>query len=103
MAAGAAPKPMGYRMYRAEVESEEAPAPQDVSQAKLKSPLTLQGSATSPEFSDTHFEFAHSYLYSVRAIVQYGADTIESADSAPGVVPPRDTFPPATPVGLEAT
>jgi len=103
LAAGAAPKPMGYRMYRAEVESGEAPAPQDVSQAKLKSPLTLQGSATSPEFSDTHFEFGHSYLYSVRAIVQYGADTIESADSAPAVVTPRDTFPPATPVGLEAT
>jgi hypothetical protein len=103
LAAGAAPKPTGYRVYRAEVQSGEGPAPQDVSQAKLKSPLTLQGSPTSPEFSDTHFEFGHNYLYTVRAIAQYGADTIESVDSAPVIVTPRDTFPPTAPVGLEAT
>ncbi|MCU1341535.1 MAG: Fibronectin type domain protein [Candidatus Acidoferrum typicum] len=103
LAAGDAPKLTGYRVYRAEVESGDAPAPQDVSQAKLKSPLTLQGSPTSPEFSDTHFEFGHSYLYTVRAITQYGVDTIESADSAPAIVTGRDTFPPATPLGLEAT
>jgi hypothetical protein len=103
LAAGAAPKAAGYRLYRAEVEPEEVPPPQDVSQAKLKSPLTLQGSPTSGEFSDTHFEFGHSYLYTVRAITQYGMDTIESADSAPAIVTARDTFPPATPVGLEAT
>jgi hypothetical protein len=103
LAAGSPPNPSGYRVYRAEVESGEAPAPQDVSQAKLKSPLTLQGSATSPEFSDTHFEFGHSYLYTVRAIAQYGSDTIESADSAPAVVSARDIFPPATPTELEAT
>jgi hypothetical protein len=103
LAEGAAPKPTGYRAYRAEIESGEPPAPQDVSQAKLKSPLTLQGSSTSPEFSDTHFEFGHSYLYTVRAIVQYGADAIESGDSAPAIVAPRDTFPPATPAGLQTT
>jgi hypothetical protein len=103
LAVGAAPKPTGYHVYRADVESGDAPAPQDVSQAKLKSPLTLQGSPTSPEFSDTHFEFGHSYLYTVRAIRQYGADMIESADSAPAIVTPRDTFPPAAPAGLEAT
>src|SRR5579872_6574214 len=102
-ASGAAPKPTGYRVYRAEIESGEGPAPQDVSQAKLKSPLTLQGSPTSPEFRDTHFEFGHSYLYTVRAFAQYGADTVESADSAPAIVTARDIFPPATPVGLEAT
>jgi len=102
-AAGNAPKPTGYHVYRAEVEPGDVPAPQDVSQAKLKSPLTLQGSPTSPEFSDTHFEFGHSYLYSVRAITQYGTDTVESTDSAPAIVTARDTFPPATPMGLEAT
>ena len=103
LAAGAAPKPTGYRVYRGEVESGEVLASQDVSQAKLKSSLTLQGSPTSPEFSDTHFEFGHSYLYTVRAIAQYDVDTIESSDSAPVIVTPRDTFPPATPAGLEAT
>jgi len=103
LAADAAPKTAGYRVYRTEIEPGVESAPQDVSQAKLKSPLTLQGSTTSPEFSDTHFEFGHTYLYAVRAVAQYGTDTIESADSAPAVVTPRDIFPPATPVGLQAT
>jgi len=96
-------RPAGYRVYRAELEPGEASPPQDVSQAKLRSPLTLQESSTTPEFSDAHFEFGHSYLYSVRAIAQYGTETVESADSAPAVVIARDIFPPATPSGLEAT
>ncbi len=102
MTAGAAPKTAGYRVYRAEIEPGEETAPRDVSQVKLKSPLAMQGSPTSPEFSDAHFEFGHTYLYTVRTVAQYGEDTTESADSEPAVVTPRDTFPPATPVGLEA-
>ena len=103
LAAGTTPKAAGYRVYRGEIEPGEVSAPQDVSQAKLKSPLTLQGSPTSAEFSDTHFEFGHRYLYTVRAIAQYGSDAVESDDSAPSVVFVRDTFPPATPTGLDAT
>jgi hypothetical protein len=102
LTAGAAPKTAGYRVYRAEIESGEETAPQDVSQVKLRQPLAMQGSAASPEFSDTHFEFGHTYLYTVRAVAQYGEDATESADSAPAVVTPQDAFPPATPVGLEA-
>ena len=102
LAADAAPKTAGYRVYRAEIEPGEESTQQEVSQVKLKSPLTMQGSSSSPEFSDTHFEFGHTYLYTVRAVAQYDANMIESADSSPAVVTPRDIFPPATPVGLEA-
>jgi hypothetical protein len=102
LAADTAPKTLGYRVYRAEIEPGEESASQEVSQVKLKSPLTMQGSSSSPEFSDAQFEFGHTYLYTVRAVAQYDADTIESADSSPVVVTSRDTFPPATPVGLEA-
>jgi hypothetical protein len=102
LATGAAPKAAGYRVYRAEIEPGEKPAPQDLSQVKLKSPATMQGFFSSPEFNDTRFEFGHTYLYKVRAIAQFGTDAIESADSTPVVVTPRDTFPPAAPVGLEA-
>jgi hypothetical protein len=102
LATGTAPKATGYRVYRAEIEPGEESALQDLSQAKLKSPVTMQGSSSSPEFSDTHFEFGRTYLYTVRAIAQFGPDSIESADSTPAVVTPRDTFPPAVPVGLEA-
>jgi hypothetical protein len=99
---GTAPKTTGYRVYRAEIEPGEGPPPQDLSQMKLETPLAMQGSPTAAEFSDTHFEFGHSYVYVVRAVTEYGADIVESADSAPAVVRPRDTFPPATPAGLEA-
>lgn len=103
VAAGTVPGPSGYRVYRVEVDPGEASAPQDIQQAKLKSPLTLQGSPATAEFSDTHFEFGHSYLYTVRSIAQYGSDTVESDDSLPTVITARDTFPPGAPAGLEAT
>ena len=97
-----APAPSSYRVYRAELEPGEETAAQDLSQVKLKSAIELAGSSSSPDFRDTHFEFGRTYLYMVRAVAQFGSDLVESADSAPAVVTPRDTFPPTAPVGLEA-
>jgi hypothetical protein len=92
-----------YRVYRGVMESGEKNLPQDISQAKLKAPLELEGNSPSSEFRDSHFEFATPYVYTVRTVAQFGADSVESADSAPAVVTPRDTFPPATPTNLEIT
>jgi hypothetical protein len=99
---GASPATVGYRVYRAEVEPGEESAVQDLSQVKLKSPATLEGSPSSPEFRDTHFEFGHTYLYTARGVAQFDGDSIESADSPLAVVTPRDTFPPGAPLGIEA-
>ena len=90
-----------YRVYRGVAESGQEIAPQEVSQAKLKSPLELEGTLPTNEFRDAHFEFGTAYLYTVRAVAQYGADIVESSDSPPVVVTPRDIFPPAAPTGLE--
>lgn len=90
-----------YRVYRGTIESAQENPPRDLSQAKLKIPLELAGPSPSAEFRDSHFEFGTPYLYTVRAVAQYGADFIESADSSPAVVTPRDVFPPASPAGLE--
>ncbi len=92
----------GYRVYRAQMESRQEGAAQDASQAKMKSPPEMAGSSTSPEFRDTHFEFGETYLYTVRSVAAYGTDLVESADSVPAMVTPRDVFPPAAPLGLEA-
>jgi hypothetical protein len=100
---GASPATTGYHVYRAEVEPGEESATQDLSQMKLKSPATLVDSPSSPEFRDTHFEFGHTYLYTARGVTQFDGDSIESADSPLAVVTPRDTFPPAAPLGLEAS
>jgi len=93
--------PAGYHLYRGEVEPGQENAPQDISQAKLKTPLQLVGPSSTNDFRDSHFEFGTPYLYTVRSVAQFGSDSVESADSAPVVITPRDVFPPVAPAGLE--
>ena len=92
-----------YRVYRGVLESGQENPPQDISQAKVQTPLELEGSSPSTEFRDAQFEFGTPYVYTVRSVAQFGADFVESADSAPALVTPRDVFPPAAPTGLEIT
>ena len=93
----------GYRVLRGEIDPTTADAAaHDITQAKWKSSLTLL--APSPEnlFRDTLFEFGKTYLYVVRAVALAGEGPVESDDSAPAVVAPRDTFPPAAPQNVVA-
>jgi hypothetical protein len=92
-----------YRVYRGVLETDQQNPPQDVSTAKLKTSLELLGPSPSAEFRDVHFEFGLPYIYTVRNVAQFGTDFVESADSAPAFVTPRDIFPPAAPTGLEIT
>jgi hypothetical protein len=91
----------GYRVYRGELEP-GAEIPTDLARAPLKSPLALLGPAPSPSFRDTRYEFGRRYVYVVRSVAQYELDSVESADSAPAVVSPLDTFAPAAPANLVA-
>jgi hypothetical protein len=94
--------PSGYRVYRAEVEPQQQGSAQNQPTPNLKSPLELLGTVSSHEYRDTQFEFGKTYLYTVRAVAQFGQDLVESADGPPAIVTPRDTFPPAAPVSLVA-
>jgi hypothetical protein len=92
-----------YRIYRAEVDpASAAPPPQDLAKAKSKAPLTLFSEATNTNYRDTKIEFGKTYLYSVRSVVLANSSTVESADSVPAIVTPRDTFAPAAPQKLVA-
>jgi hypothetical protein len=92
-----------YRVYRGEIEPASAgAAANDLLQAKWKSPLSLLGSATSTSYRDTAFEFGKTYLYTVRTVIPGDGGTIESGDSVPVIVTPRDIFPPVVPQGLVA-
>ncbi len=97
--AAKSPTIAGYRIYRA-----EAAATATAENPLLKSPLAQVGEAPadSQSFSDARFNFGASYLYSVRSFAQYPAQTLESADSNPAIITPRDTFAPAAPQGLVA-
>jgi len=92
-----------YRVYRGVIESGQENLPRDLSQAKLRTPLELEGPTTSTDFRDSHFEFGTPYVFTVRSVARFGADFVESADSAPTMVTPRDIFPPAAPTNLEIT
>jgi hypothetical protein len=92
-----------YRIYRGVTGSGQEKTPQELSQAKLKTQLELAGPSSSTEFRDSHFEFGTPYVYTVRSVAQFGPDLVESADSAPVFVTPRDIFPPAAPANLEIT
>jgi hypothetical protein len=92
----------GYRVYRGELAQDSAPNETDLAKMKFVSPLALAGPAAEAAFDDAQFEFGHTYVYTVRSMAQYGPDGVESDDSVPTIVTPRDTFPPAAPRGLEA-
>ena len=92
-----------YRVYRGEIDPASAgAAANDLSQAKWKSPLSLLGSATSPMYRDTAFDFGKTYLYAIRAVISGDGSAVESSDSVPAIVTPRDIFPPAVPQGVVA-
>jgi fibronectin type 3 domain-containing protein len=46
--------------------------------------------------------FDHTYVYLVRSVIQVEGNELESSDSMPVTVTPRDLFPPAAPQGLVA-
>jgi hypothetical protein len=95
--------PAGFGIYRAEVDPTTAEAATlNPSQAKLLAPEQVLAQTTSTEYRDTTFQFGHTYLYRVRAVEQFGAARVESADSTPVVLMAKDIFPPVAPQDVEA-
>jgi fibronectin type 3 domain-containing protein len=90
-------------VYRGEIDPASSTAgANDISQAKWKSPLGLLGAAQTNSYRDAAFDFGKTYLYSVRTAIPVDGTSVESSDSVPAVVTPRDIFPPAVPQGLVA-
>jgi hypothetical protein len=93
----------GYHIYRGELDPSSADAAsKDLTQAKWISLLTLLASSTTTSYRDTFFDFGKTYLYVTRSVVLAGGSALESSDSPPVIVTPRDIFPPAAPQGLVA-
>jgi predicted phage tail protein len=95
--------PDHYNIYRAELNDTDAEiAKRDISELNLNASLHLLGSMPDPSFSDKTFEFGKTYVYIVRSVVVVDGKELESSDSAPAIVSPKDTFPPATPQSVSA-
>ena len=95
----------GYRVYRAELPA-DAPAPpadiSDISKLKLSAPPVLLGPADGTTYRDTQFTPGVTYIYIVRSVADQQGQSVESSDSAPLAVTPKDIFPPAAPQRLVA-
>jgi|SRR5690242_1877749 len=93
----------GYHVYRGEIDPASAEAAShDLSQLKWISPLALLAPSPSNNYRDTLFDFGRTYVYIVRSVIIAAGNPLESGDSAPAVIAPRDTFPPAPPQNLVA-
>jgi hypothetical protein len=89
----------GYRIYRSEIHpSAPASPPQGIPESQA---ARLASSQTN-SYRDTSIVFDHTYIYVVRSVIQVEGHELESSDSQPVTVTPRDTFPPAAPQGLVA-
>jgi hypothetical protein len=103
-------EPLGnfsYRVYRGQFAAPvdqaalEAAAKDLLHGVKWKAKLTLLASPTGTSYGDTDFEFGETYVYLVRTVVEADGGAVES-ESAPAIVTPKDTFPPAAPQGVTA-
>jgi hypothetical protein len=93
----------GYRIYRGELNLSSADAAsKDLSQAKWKAPLTLLAPSEEASYRDTLFDFGKTYVYIVRSVVLVEGNALESSDSDPAILTPRDIFPPAAPQNVVA-
>ena len=92
-----------YNIYRAELDAASTNlAKPDVSQLNLNGKLQLLASQPEQTYSDKSFEFGKTYAYLVRSVIDRNNTSLESADSTPIIVTPRDTFPPAAPQAISA-
>jgi hypothetical protein len=92
-----------YHVYRGELDPQTADATKiDLRKATWKAPLIQIATTTIPEYHDVGFDYGKTYAYAVRSVVQVQGMALEASDSAPVVLTPRDTFPPAPPQDLVA-
>jgi len=95
--------PAQYNIYRADLDAASTNlATPDVSQLNLNGKLQLLASQPEQTYSDKSFEFVKTYAYIVRSVIDRNNTPLESADSTPAIVTPRDTFPPAAPQAISA-
>ena len=93
----------GYRIYRSEIHSQaSASPPPELPAGKPESHAALLAASESNSYRDTSVVFEHTYVYTVRSVIQVEGKELESSDSQPVTVTLRDIFPPASPQGLVA-
>lgn len=93
-----------YHVYRGELDPASASAAdKDLHAGVWQVPLLQIAVATAPEYQDSGFDFDKTYAYVVRSVISEGGSLLESGNSRPAIITPKDTFPPAAPQDVVAT
>ncbi len=92
-----------FHVYRGELEpASAAVAEKDFHAAVWKLPLLQIATTREPQYQDAGFDFGKTYAYVVRSVISAGGAPLESGDSQPAIITPKDTFPPAAAQDLVA-
>jgi hypothetical protein len=95
------PGTISFFVYRGELDpASQAAAEKDLHAAVWKAPLLQIASPTAPEYQDTGFDWDKTYVYVVRSGVTVNGAPLQSGDSRPVILTPKDIFPPAAPEDL---
>ncbi|MGB9511365.1 MAG: fibronectin type III domain-containing protein, partial [Candidatus Acidiferrum sp.] len=92
-----------FHVYRGELDPTSIPAAENnLHDAVWKLPLLQIGVSTTAEYQDSTFEFGKAYAYVVRSVIREAGSLLESGDSQPEIITPRDIFPPVAPQDIVA-
>jgi hypothetical protein len=92
-----------FHVYRGELDPTSAPAAaKDLHAAAWKLPPLQIAVANAPEYQDSSFDFGKTYAYIVRSVISEGGSLLESGDSRPAILTPKDIYPPAAPEDVVA-
>jgi hypothetical protein len=87
-----------FHVYRGELDPASATAAEKDFHAAIWRLPPLQVAVTAaPEYQDSTFDFGKTYAYLVRSVVSEGGSLLESGDSRPAILAPKDTYPPGAP------
>jgi hypothetical protein len=97
------PPIQSYHVYRGELDPASASAAEnDLHAAKWTLPLLQIGITDKAEYQDSSFDFDKTYAYVVRTVISEGGSQLESGNSHPKILTPKDIYPPAAPQDVVA-
>jgi hypothetical protein len=95
--------PMSYHVYRGELDlASQTAAAKDLHAAVWKSALLPIATVAAPAYEDQGFDYGKTYVYVVRSVTTAEGKPLESDDSRPVILTPKDIFPPAAPQDVVA-
>jgi hypothetical protein len=95
--------PPEYHVYRGELDPASATAAaKNLHDAAWKLPLLEIAITDKPEYQDSGFDYGRTYAYVVRSVIHVNGAELESGDSPPAILTPKDVFPPAPPQDVVA-